>query len=149
MKIKREIHQATSTNPESRGGLLPHHGDEVLDLGGVEISPWAAMEESSPPLVADSGLISVFLIYAPPPSRDASETFIYGGFRSWEPTWSFDGGLGGPGGPITWVARPRGVGAPPGGYPPSWLCLLRFKVSYRHILKNIDPRKIPDQFESV
>ena len=36
MKIKREIHQATSTNPESRGGLLPpHHGDEVLDLGGV------------------------------------------------------------------------------------------------------------------
>ena len=86
MKIKREIHQATSTNPYSRGGLLPpHHGDEVLDLGGVEISPWAAMEESSPPMVADSGLISVFLIYAPPPSRDVSETFIYGGFRSREP----------------------------------------------------------------
>ena len=36
MKIKREIHQATTTNPQSRGGLLPpHHGDEVLDLGGV------------------------------------------------------------------------------------------------------------------
>ena len=56
MKIKREIHQATTTNPQSRGGLLPpHHGDEVLDLGGVEISPWAAMEESSPAMVTGSG----------------------------------------------------------------------------------------------
>ena len=56
MKIKREIHQDTTTTPQSRGGLLPpHHGDEVLDLGGVEISPWAAMEESFPPMVAGSG----------------------------------------------------------------------------------------------
>ena len=56
---------------------------------------------------------------------------------------------GGPGGPITIVARPGGVGAPPGGYPPSWLLLLHFKVSYRCILENIDPRKIPGQFEYV
>ena len=56
LKIKREIHQATTTKPYYRAGLLPpHHGDEVLDLGGVEISPWAAMEESSPPMVAGSG----------------------------------------------------------------------------------------------
>ena len=45
--------------------------------------------------------------------------------------------------------RAQGVGAPPSGYPPSWLLLLRFKVSYRHMLENIDPRKIPGQFESV
>ena len=44
----------------------------------------AAPEESSPPMVADSGLILVFLIYVPHPSQDASETFIYGGFRSRE-----------------------------------------------------------------
>ena len=60
-----------------RGGLLPpHHGDEVLYLGGVEISPWAAMEESSPPMVAGFGRISVFLDLRAAISRDASETFI-------------------------------------------------------------------------
>lgn len=35
MKNKREIDQATATNPQSRGGLLPlHHGDDVGDVGG-------------------------------------------------------------------------------------------------------------------
>ena len=63
----------------------------LLDLGGVEISPVAAPEESSPHMVADSGSISVFLIYAPPPSRDMSGTFIYGGFRSRGPPRAFDG----------------------------------------------------------
>ena len=84
--------------------LLQTHSPEVdysllimvmrlLDLGGVEISPVAAPEESSPPMVADSGWISVFLIYAPPPSRDASGTFIYGVFRSREPSGAFTGWL--------------------------------------------------------
>ena len=35
MKNKREIDQATATNPQSRGGLLPlHHGDDAGDVGG-------------------------------------------------------------------------------------------------------------------
>lgn len=35
MKNMREIDQATATNPQSRGGLLPsHHGDDVGDVGG-------------------------------------------------------------------------------------------------------------------
>ena len=37
MKNKRDINEATSTNPYSRGGLLPlHHGGDDLDLGEVE-----------------------------------------------------------------------------------------------------------------
>ena len=34
MKNKREIDQATATNPSSRAGLLPlHHGDDGGDVG--------------------------------------------------------------------------------------------------------------------
>ena len=51
MKIKREIHQATSTNPQSRGGLLSsHHGGADLDLGGVgDLSSGASTGEISYP----------------------------------------------------------------------------------------------------
>ena len=52
-----------------------------------------AMEESSPPMVAGSGRISVFLDLRRLSSRDAPEAFIYGGFRSREPSGAFDGRL--------------------------------------------------------
>ena len=45
--------------------------------------------------------------------------------------------------------RAQGVGAPPLLFLPSRLRLLDSKASYRHILENNDPRKIPGQFESV
>ena len=56
MKIKREIHQATSTNPQSRGGLLPsHHGDDDLDLGGVGDLSGGGSGGEFTPMVAGSG----------------------------------------------------------------------------------------------
>ena len=45
--------------------------------------------------------------------------------------------------------RAQGVGAPPGVFPSSWLRLRGFKAEFRHILENINPRKIPGQFESI
>ena len=42
----------------------------------------------------------------------------------------------------------QGVGAPPLVFPSSWLRLRGFKAEFRHILENINPRKIPGQFES-
>ena len=60
-------------------------------------------------MVAGSNLISVFLIYAPPPFRDASGTFIYGVFRSREPSGAFTGRLRCPEGQ-------KSTGGAPGGW---------------------------------
>ena len=109
----------------------------------------AAPEESSPPMVAGSGRISVFLDLRAASSRDASETFIYGVFRSREPSGAFTGRLRCSEGEKRTGGAPSGWGAPPLLFPPSWLRLLDSKASYRHILENNDPRKIPGQFESV
>ena len=107
----------------------------------------AAPEESSPPMVAGSGRISVFLIYPPPPSRDTSEAFIKGVFRSGEPSGAFDGRLRRHEAQKSMGGAP--LGAPPGLFPPSELRLRGFKVEFRHIWKNINAPKIPGQFESV
>ena len=113
------------------------------------MSPWAAMEESSPPMVADSGWISVFLIYAPPPFRDASGTFIYWGFGQEEPYGAFDGRLGCSKEQKSIGGAPKGVGAPPVLFPSLRLRLRNFKAEFRQYLENNNPRKILGQFESV
>ena len=68
----------------------------------------AAMEESSPPMVAGSGKISVFLDLRRLPSRDALEAFIYGVFRSREPLEFLLDGCDAPKGKRGQVARPGG-----------------------------------------
>ena len=94
-------------------------------------------------MVADSGWISVFLIYAPPPSRDASETFIYGGFRSGEPSGALDGRLRRLEAKDSLCGAPRGWGAPPGLSFPPWLHLRDSKAKFVIFRKIIIHEKSP------
>ena len=52
-----------------------------------------APSEVPPPMVAGAGSISVFLIYAPPPLRDASGNIYIGVFRSRPSFGALDGRL--------------------------------------------------------
>jgi hypothetical protein len=67
LKHKREIGQATTTNPYSRGGLLPlHGGDDGADVreGGEasEVTPAAF----PPPIFAGRASVSVFRVSLTP-----------------------------------------------------------------------------------
>ena len=82
MKLKRERDAyATSTNPKSRGGLLPlHHGNggEVVGKDGDHAG--SALPEFSPSNLQLQVYVSWFLCFGGAPSRKALGDYFYSRF---------------------------------------------------------------------
>lgn len=81
MKNKREIHQATTTNPQSRGVLLPlHHGDDGGDVGEGGGDPSSGVS----PYHIRLALFWYFRVSAALSSRKPREVLYIEVFRSYD-----------------------------------------------------------------
>jgi hypothetical protein len=68
LKHRRERDQATATNPQSRGGLLPLHGGvHGGDVGEVGEASGADSASFLPPIFVGTAYVSVFRVSLPPP----------------------------------------------------------------------------------
>ena len=142
--------QVTTTNPQSRGGLLPlHHSDDGGDVGEDGDHPGSAPPEFSPSNLQLQVFCFVVLCFCGAPFRRASGTIFIVGFRSRRRFWRKDRrqqSLKAPDGGSHAAKESGRVGHPLLALGPPFVRLLRSHASF---LSKTDARKLLGHLDVV